>query len=92
LTLGLMVVILSGGIDLSVGTIYGLTNFATIAILQGFHLPVLAGLVVALAVGGAIGLINGVLVGIFKMRAFLSTLATLIIGRSVQETLSLHYG
>lgn len=91
LTLGLMVVILSGGIDLSVGTIYGLTNFATIAALQGFHLPVMAGLLVALAVGGAIGFVNGVLVGVFKMRAFLSTLATLIIGRSVQETLSLHY-
>lgn len=91
LTLGLMVVILSGGIDLSVGTIYGLANFATIAALQGMHLPVLAGLAVALAVGAAIGLINGVLIGILKMRAFLSTLATLIIGRSVQETLSLHY-
>lgn len=92
LTLGLMVVILSGGIDLSVGTVYGLANFATIAALQGLHLPVVAALVLALVVGGAIGLVNGILVGFFKMRAFLSTLATLIIGRSLQETLALHYG
>jgi ribose transport system permease protein len=92
LTLGMMVVVLSGGIDLSVGAIYGLANFATIAALKGFHLPVMVSLLVALGVGGAIGLINGVLVGILKMRAFLSTLATLIIGRSVQETLALHYG
>jgi ribose transport system permease protein len=92
LTLGLMVVILSGGIDLSVGAIYGLANFAAIAALRGFHLPVMAALLVALVVGGAIGLVNGVLVGILKMRAFLSTLAMLIIGRSVQEMLALHYG
>ena len=92
LALGLMVVILSGGIDLSVGATYGLANFATIAALQGFRLPVMAALLIALVVGGAIGLVNGVLVGFLKMRAFLSTLAILIIGRSVEETLALHYG
>jgi ribose transport system permease protein len=88
----MMVVVLSGGIDLSVGAMYGLANFATIAALKGFHLPVVAGLLISLVVGGVIGLVNGVLVGILKMRAFLSTLAVLIIGRSVQETLALHYG
>lgn len=92
LALGMMVVILSGGIDLSVGSIYGLASFATVAALQGLRLPVMAGLFIALLVGGVIGLINGVLVGVMKMRAFLSTLALLIIGRSVQETLSLRYG
>ena len=92
LALGLMVVILSGGIDLSVGAIYGLASFATIATLQGLHLPVAAGLAVALLVGGTIGLINGILVGVLKMRAFLSTLALLIICRSVQETIALRYG
>ena len=92
LALGLMVVILSGGIDLSVGSIYGLASFATISALQGFRLPVMVGLAIALLVGGLIGLINGMLVGVMKMRAFLSTLALLIIGRSVQETLSLRYG
>ncbi|MBS0343258.1 MAG: ABC transporter permease [Proteobacteria bacterium] len=92
LALGLMVVILSGGIDLSVGAIYGLASFATIAALQGLQLPVFAGLGLALLVGGAIGLVNGVLIGVLKMRAFLSTLALLIICRSLQETLALKYG
>src|ERR1700712_3873324 len=92
LALGLMVVIVSGGIDLSVGAIYGLASFSTVAALQGLHLPVAAGICVALLVGGTIGLINGVLVGVLKMRAFLSTLALLIIGRSAQETLALRYG
>lgn len=92
LTLGMTVVILSGGIDLSVGSSYGLASFATIAALQGFNLPVVAGIGIALLIGGVIGLINGILIGILKMRAFLTTLALLIIGRSVQETLALRYG
>jgi ribose transport system permease protein len=92
LTLGLMLVIVSGGIDLSVGAIYGLASFTTIAALHGFRLPVVAGLALALVVGGSIGLINGLLIGVMKMRAFLSTLALLIICRSLQETLALQYG
>lgn len=92
LTLGMMVVVLCGGIDLSVGAIYGLASFATIAALHALKLPVMAALFVALGVGGAIGLINGVLVGVLKMRAFLSTLALLIIGKSVQEGLALRFG
>lgn len=92
LTLGMMVVVLSGGIDLSVGAIYGLSSFATIAALHALKLPVLGALLLALVVGGGIGLINGILVGVLKMRAFLSTLAVLIIGRSAQEALALRYG
>lgn len=92
LTLGLTVVILCGGIDLSVGVVYGLANFATIAVLHGLKLPVAVAMLVALLVGASIGAINGMLVGGLKMRAFLSTLAVLIIGRAVQEALALRYG
>ncbi len=92
LALGMMVVVLCGGIDLSVGSIYGLATFATVAALHGAHLPVPVAMAVALAVGSLFGLANGMLVGALKMRAFLSTLAVLIIGRSIQEALALRFG
>lgn len=92
LTVGLTIVILSGGIDLSVGAVFGLTNFLTVALLQGMGWNTPAALLAALATGGIVGCINGALVGYMKMRAFLTTLATLIVGRAVQETLALHFG
>lgn len=91
LALGMTIVILSGGIDLSVGAIFGLTNLATVALIMGFGLPAPVALIGSLCLGGAVGLVNGLLVGYMGMRAFLTTLAVLIIGRSALETLSLKY-
>jgi len=92
LTLGLTVVILSGGIDLSVGAIFGLCNFIALALMQYLGFPVLGSFLMTVAVGIAIGSINGFLVGYMRMRAFLTTLAVLIVGRAVLANLALQYG
>ena len=91
ITVGLTVVIIAGGIDLSVGAIYGLCSFLSVALIQGMGVPVFVAFPIVVATGGLMGLINGVLIGFFRMRAFLTTLATLIIGRAVLENLSLSY-
>ena len=81
--LGLAVVMISGGIDLSVGSTYALAVTAALYGMNVLGLSLPAGLALTLAVGAACGAVNGFLVGVLRMRAFLTTLVTLIIGRSI---------
>lgn len=92
LALGMLLVILSGGIDLSVGSTLGLTGVVAGFMLQGVPLNifgvtlypnVLVSVLVALAVGALIGLINGVLVAKFKVAPFVATLGMLYAVRGV---------
>ena len=83
LVLGLTVVMMSGGIDLSVGSVFALSVLTTLITMnvEGFGFGV--GLAATLCVGLVCGVINGAMVGYVRMRAFLTTLVTLIIFRSV---------
>ena len=74
--------LISGGIDLSVGAIFAACNFAALYFLFVLELPVWAAVPATLAVGAAIGCLNGVLIGYLKARPFLTTLVTLIILRA----------
>ena len=89
--IGLTVVVLAGGIDLSVGSNLALANFTTLALINHFQWPVAATLLVVLLVSSAVGLVNGVLVGYLRLRAFLTTLVTLIVVRAVVDRLLLDY-
>lgn len=90
--LGLMIVMMAGGIDLSVGSTMALTNFVALALMNMFHWPLYAVTPVVLLVGSLVGFINGILIGYLRLRAFLTTLAMLIIVRAVVDTLGLAYG
>jgi ribose/xylose/arabinose/galactoside ABC-type transport system permease subunit len=83
LTLGLTVVMISGGIDLSVGSVFALSVLMQLIGMnvEGWNFGV--GLISTLAVGAVCGAINGAMVGYVRMRAFLTTLVTLIIFRSI---------
>lgn len=76
LAAGLTFVILSGGIDLSVGSALGLTTYAAIA-LAANHGSLVACLAGALAVGLVIGFVNGALVAYARLTPFIVTLAAL---------------
>ena len=89
---GLTVVMLGGGIDLSVGSIFALSCFAAVSVFFIFEQPVWMALFAALATGVACGAINGYLVGFLRLRAFLTTLVTFIIGRAVFDILVVNYG
>ena len=84
-------VVISGGIDLSVGAVFAFANLTALMLLQMFHLPVPLVIVGTLAAGGLVGAINGYLVGYLKSRPFLTTLVTLIILRAVVDLLSQRY-
>ena len=68
-------VITTGNIDLSVGSILGLTA-AALAIFAESHSPLIA-LLLVLALGLGIGLINGALTAFGKLQSFIVTLASL---------------
>lgn len=89
--LGMTVVLLAGGIDLSVGSTFALANFITLALINWQGWPAGAAIAVALLAGALVGLLNGFLVGYLRLRAFLTTLVVLIIVRAVVDMLVLNY-
>jgi len=89
--LGMAIVMLAGGIDLSVGSTFALSNFVTLALFNWQGWPIGVVIFCALATGALIGLLNGFLVGYLRLRAFLTTLVTLIIIRAIDDTLVLAY-
>lgn len=88
LSIGMTIVILTGGIDLSVGGILGLSGMiGAMVINSGNGRPVL-GVLVMLGVALICGTFNGVLVGYLRMPAFIVTLGTTNICRSLDYVIS----
>lgn len=88
MAVGATVVIISGGIDLSVGSIYALSGVATAMVLRGVGTPdsvgtVLLGLAISVAIGLTCGLINGVMVVGLGVHPFVITLGTMWILRGI---------
>ena len=81
--LGLAIVIMAGGIDLSVGSIFGLANISLLVLIQVVSLPVPVAIFAVLLIGAVAGAINGVAVAVLKAPPFLATLVTLIIYRAI---------
>ena len=87
IVIGMTIVMVGGGIDLSVGSIFALANFTTLALINVGHWPVAAAVGATLAVGALVGLVNGLLIGYLKLRAFLTTLVMLTLIRAIVEFL-----
>jgi ribose/xylose/arabinose/galactoside ABC-type transport system permease subunit len=75
LSLGMLVVIYTGGIDLSVGSILALAGVLAAGLSEHMSIPV--AMAIAVAAGVVCGGVNGVLVGRFLLAPFVVTLATL---------------
>lgn len=91
LVLGIALVMISGGIDLSVGSIFALTNFLILLLLNVHDWPIGPAIAAGLVLGAVLGGVNGFLVGYLRLRAFLTTLITLIIYRAIYEMLIQRY-
>lgn len=79
---GMTFVILSGGIDLSVGSVLALSSAITAGVMSSTHSLALA-ILAGLATGALMGTFTGVLVSKAKMPAFIVTLAMMSIGRGL---------
>jgi ribose transport system permease protein len=87
MAVGMTAVILTGGIDLSVGSIMGVVGVVAGLVLQAEHhwtLAILAGL----ATGALAGIVNGVLIAYVGLPSFVVTLGMLSIARSLAVVLS----
>ncbi len=84
LSFGMGLVIITGGIDLSVGSMLSLIGGLSVVVFNATNSPLLT-LLFALGAGVVCGLINGVFVGVAKMPAFIVTLSTMLIFRSIAQ-------
>jgi erythritol transport system permease protein len=98
LAIGMTFVVLSGGIDLSVGSVAGLAGMVAGALIsqglvlesvgQVIYLNAWLVVVVALLAGMAAGAVNGVLVALLSVPPFIATLGTLYVARGAALLLS----
>ena len=77
---GMTFVILTGGIDLSVGSILALSSALTAGLL-GSGMPVTLAILISLILGCILGMMNGLLISYGKLAPFIVTLATVTIFR-----------
>ena len=75
LACGQAVVLIEGGVDVSVGSIIALTSVCMVGTV--WTLGVIPGIIVAILVGGIVGLVNGSIIAFWGVNAFVVTLATL---------------
>lgn len=90
---GMTFVIITLGIDLSVGSILGLSAVVASSLVQipggslvkfqGVNVPVIVGVLAGLGVGAFAGLVNGVLIAKFRMAPFIATLGMMSIARGL---------
>ncbi|GAA1951440.1 ABC transporter permease [Amycolatopsis minnesotensis] len=83
LAVGMTLVILIGGIDLSVGSVLGLASVGAAVLLVNDDLGLVPAVLVVLAIGLAFGLLQGVAIAKFGIQAFIVTLAGMQIARGL---------
>jgi rhamnose transport system permease protein len=84
LAVGQTMVVLTRNIDLSVGSIVGLTAYLSSNTLADHHgIPIVAIALMAMAIGLGLGIVNGLLVTVGKIPAIIATIGTLAIFRGV---------
>ncbi len=87
LAIGMTFVMITGGLDLSVGSIIAFSGVLGVLIFRSTG-SVILGLVTCLLSGCAMGLINGALIGYLRINAFIATIATLAIFRGATLTIT----
>lgn len=88
LALGVTFVIITGGIDLSVGTVMTLSAVMAGVFITFWGLPVPVGVVAGLATGALAGLANGLLISKLKIPPFIATLGMMMIARGLALVIS----
>jgi ribose transport system permease protein len=76
LTLGLLIPMVSGNLDLSIGSTAGLSAIATAGLYSETGAPLFVGVLFGIAMGLLVGLVNGLLVTYFQIDSFIITLGT----------------
>jgi ribose transport system permease protein len=83
LALGVTFVIITGGIDLSIGTVMTLSAVMTGVLVTNWHLPVWLGVLGGIATGTIAGAVNGTLIARLKVPPFIATLGVLNVAKGL---------
>lgn len=87
MTLGLCVVMIVGGIDISIGALCGLVTMACAMLLESKMGSIWGALLLALGIGIAFGLLHGYLIAYLEIQPFIITLAGLFLAQGLLTTL-----
>ena len=85
IAIGMTYVILTAGIDLSVGAVLALSTVVTADLLQR-GIPVIPTMIIGLTIGGILGLVSGMLVSRVKVPPFVATLGMMTVARGLALT------
>lgn len=88
LALGVTFVIISGGIDLSVGTVMTLSAVMTGVFITYWRLPVFLGVLGGIATGVLCGFVNGTVISKMKLPPFIATLGMMMVARGLALVIS----
>ncbi|MGG5172072.1 ABC transporter permease [Pseudarthrobacter sp. J1738] len=88
LALGATFVIITGGIDLSVGTGMSLCSVMTGVVLTYMGMPLWLGVLAGVLMGAVIGAVNGALISFLKIPPFIATLATMMVAQGLALVVS----
>jgi ribose transport system permease protein len=88
LALGATFVIITAGIDLSVGTVMTLSAVMTGVLITNWGLPIVVGLLGGVAIGALAGGINGVTVSKMKVPPFVATLGVMMVAKGLSLVIS----
>jgi ribose transport system permease protein len=83
IAVGMTLVIISGGLDLSVGAIAIMCGCLVGVLMAGYDVPIIVAIVIGLFVGGLAGYLNGYVIAKFRVPPFVATLAMMSIARGV---------
>jgi ribose/xylose/arabinose/galactoside ABC-type transport system permease subunit len=90
IAVGMSFVIISGGIDLSVGSVLALTTMISAWLLQAWHVPPLLVIAIALMLGAGFGAAMGAVIHYFKLQPFIVTLAGMFLARGLCYLISIN--
>jgi ribose transport system permease protein len=88
LALGVTFIIITAGIDLSVGTVMTLSAVMTGVFITNWGLPIPLGVLAGLLTGTTAGLVNGVVISRMKVPPFIATLGMMMIARGLSLVIS----
>lgn len=88
LAVGMSILMIGGAFDLSIGSTLALCGVVAAELIANLHVPVPLAILIALAVGGLAGLINGLVVTRIRINALITTLATAGIFRGITQLIS----
>lgn len=85
IAIGMTLVILSGGIDLSVGAVMALCSIIMAVLMGQCHLHPILTIFIALTTGTTLGFITGCIIHYFKIEPFIATLAGMFFARGLAQ-------